>query len=436
MKVLWKLTVASAIIAMMGMSTAEAQTVNHTGATYRYFDDGSVPAPVAESTGAINYSVGCDTGCATGCTGSCDSGCSSCDSCGSGRGLGLGSIFGKCCQVGDPQRLIGFECSGIEVGGWTQLGYHSENNNLFNSRPDELNLHQQYFFAEKAADGSDCCWDWGFRADIMYGIDAQDTQAFGNPPAAAGGWDNSWDNGSYGWALPQAYVEVANGPLSIIAGHFYTLVGYETVTAPDNFFYSHAYTQYNSEPFTHTGVLGTYALNDCTEIYGGWTLGWDTGFDRFQGGNNFLGGIKRKVNSDITATYITTMGDMGRRGEGYAHSFVLDMQVTDKVNWVVQNDWVSFNANNPTGNLNDTVGLNQYLLYQWSDCVGLGTRFEWWKADGGSLWEVTYGANIKPHSNVIIRPEARYDWGNTATANNFGFLTNQWTFGVDAILVY
>ena len=62
---------------------------------------------------------------------------------------------------------------------------------------------------------------------------------------------------------------------------------------------------------------------------------------------------------------------------------------------------VPFNANNPTGNLNDTVGINNYLIYNWSDCIGLGTRLEWWKADGGSLWEMTYGANIKPHSGCL-----------------------------------
>ncbi len=45
-------------------------------------------------------------------------------------------------------------------------------------------------------------------------------------------------------------------------GHFYTIIGYEVVTAPDNFFYTHAYTMQYGEPFTHTGVLATYNAND------------------------------------------------------------------------------------------------------------------------------------------------------------------------------
>ena len=54
------------------------------------------------------------------------------------------------------------------------------------------------------------------------------------------------------------YFEAGYGDLTVKIGHFYTIIGWEVVTAPDNFFYSHAYTMYNSEPFTHTGVLATY----------------------------------------------------------------------------------------------------------------------------------------------------------------------------------
>ena len=83
---------------------------------------------------------------------------------------------------------------GISVGGWTQFGYTNRDSyaDLFNQNSDKLNLHQQWFWAERVADGS-CGWDWGFRADILYGIDANNTQAFGNDP---GNWDylNGFDH--------------------------------------------------------------------------------------------------------------------------------------------------------------------------------------------------------------------------------------------------
>ena len=56
--------------------------------------------------------------------------------------------------------------------------------------------------------------------------------------------------------MPQAYAEVGYNDLTVKVGHFYTIIGYEVVPAPDNFFYSHAYTMQYGEPFTHTGMLG------------------------------------------------------------------------------------------------------------------------------------------------------------------------------------
>lgn len=324
------------------------------------------------------------------------------------------------------------------------MGYHDNANGMFNDHPDRLNLHQGWVYFEKEADGSDCCPDWGFRFDAMYGVDAADTQAFGNDP---GEWDyqNGFDHGIYGWALPQAYVDVAYGDTSIRMGHFFTLVGYEVVTAPDNFFYSHSYTMYNSEPFTHTGVLVTQSLEDDVEVYAGWTLGWDTGFDQRNQGSNFLGGFSSPLGCDSTFTYIVTGGNFGDRGDdAYGHSIVIDTAVTDRLNYVVQSDMLRVNS---TGE--DNFGINQYLLYTVNDCVGLGARMEWWKADavtdfrhnGGSMlstfppgshsyYNLTFGANIKAFDpNIIIRPEYRHDWAPFADHNED-------IFGIDVIALW
>ena len=97
-------------------------------------------------------------------------------------------------------------------------------------------------------------------------------------------------------------------------GHFFTPLGYEVVPVTGNFFYSHSLTMFNSEPFTHTGVLGTYTANDCMTYYAGWTLGWDTGFDQFDGGSNFLGGFRVQWRDDVKYTYLTTVGNFGCEG--------------------------------------------------------------------------------------------------------------------------
>lgn len=345
-----------------------------------------------------------------------------------------------CCE-GDPWELFPETCRGVKIGGWLQAGYNNKSDGKFNSHPDRLNLHQGYVYAQKAANG-EAGLDWGFRTDVVYGVDAQDTQAFGNHP---GSWDylNGFNHGIYGWALPQAYGELAVCDLSVKVGHFYTPVGYEVVTSPDNFFYSHAFTMYNSEPFTHTGALGTYNASDKLTLYAGWTAGWDTGFDMYSNGNNFLGGFGYSLTDNIAMTYITCFGDLGWRGEGYNHSLVFDVTVTEKLNYVLQSDlvlsdgfWDVTSDTFYADQRNDDVGVNQYLIYQLNDCWAVGGRLEWWKRDGSSLWEATAGLNWKPQANFVLRPEIRYNWGSGLTNNIAADFDAGTIFGIDGIFTF
>jgi hypothetical protein len=69
---------------------------------------------------------------------------------------------------------------------------------------------------------------------------------------------------------------------------------------------------------------------------------------------------------------------------------------------------------------------------------------EWYKADGTSYYTLTGGLNVRPHANLVIRPEVRGMWAPgdqapTAVGNASGFvgnLYNQTVFGVDAIVTF
>ncbi|MEM6331491.1 MAG: outer membrane beta-barrel protein [Planctomycetota bacterium] len=461
-------TIGLAVIAL-GSSPVLAQTAVQTAFNYELTSCCEEPSCCVDEP-----SCGCDEpsccvdepscGCDDGCDSYCGDGCCS-DPCGCGSTCGSGGccLLGGGCNLGDPCSLKGLldpcnECV-IDFGLWTQIGYHSQQTPLstafgdvlaFNDVPDQLNLHQQWLYAEKVANGANGL-DFGFRFDIMYGTDAQKTQAFGNDNAR---WDASagFSNGEYGWALPQAYFEVAKGDFSVIAGHFFTLVGYEVVTAPDNFFYSHSLTMFNSEPFTHTGVLGTYSGFENVEFYAGWTLGWDTGFDQYTqngtAGSSFLGGFSATLTDDVTFTYITTFGDFGARSDldtydgemlnnpgqisddsAYSHSMVFDVVLSDNLNYVLQSDLVSVRG----GVGHDQIGINQYLFYTLNDCMALGGRFEWWKSDSQDFYEVTLGANYRPHANIVVRPEIRFD----GTDGDYGDgRDEEVTFGIDTVFVY
>ncbi len=372
--------------------------------------------------------------------------------CGKGGGhSGLGSGL-ACMCAGEPLKIWpGNGCRGIDAGGWFQIGYHTEGTNgdgtgLFNNYPNVIQMQQAWLYVEKAIDEDRCkSTDWGFRMDYVYGTDGPDTQAFGGEP---GQYDLGWDNGAnYGHAIPQAYLQAAYNDLTLTFGHFYTICGYEVVPAPNNFFYSHAFTMVLAEPFTHTGVLAEYSLGENITVWGGWSAGWDTGFTR-NGGDAFLGGFSVDLLDSVTFTYTATAGDFGFDYEffgtefagsdqrAYSHSIVLDVAVTDKLTYVFQSDYVDndlflFGAD-PFG-WDKSLGVNQYFLYQFNDCLAAGARFEYFDQEFFEVMATTVGMNIKPHANVTLRPEVRYD--DYDDGNFFGF-RDSWIFGMDMIMTF
>lgn len=334
------------------------------------------------------------------------------------------------CCLGPRIHLLGSDGYGTTKGGWFQVGWHNRNTRLFNNRRKEANLHQAWLFMENKADINCCDWDLGYRVDGLYGIDAQDIQAFGNEPAGnPSGWDNSWDFGSYGFALPQAYVEIARNGTSLKIGKMFSGFGYERAAAPDNFFYSHTYGHYFTQPFSYTGIIASKSMGGGLELVGGATLGWETGFEQFGDGLTGVGGIRYRMNQNEAISYMFSAGDTGYLQDGYLSSFVYERQLSHNLRYVLQSDWLDLDTV-------DEFNVAQYLLLCVNDCLALGSRFEWWRsdrftADRRSTYNFTFGANIQPHANVMIRPEVRVDWGAASLQTGL-----QPVLGVDAIIFF
>jgi hypothetical protein len=296
-------------------------------------------------------------------------------------------------------------------------------------------------YAEKVADGSEG-FGIGGRVDVVYGTDGANTQAFGNTP---GEWDylNGFDHGIYAWAIPQAYVQVATGDLSVKVGHFFTLQGYEVVAATGNFFYSHALSMNFMEPFTHTGAVATYVVEEGTEIYAGYVYGWDTGYDQFNGSSAWHGGLKVSPMENMSIIYTSTAGNLGWIGDGYSQSLIATTNLSDNLTSVIGGDLVHTNQNvlvGSTGNTFNGISVYNYLIYAISDRVGVGMRNEWDKFDGVSYQTFTVGMNYRPMANVVIRPEYRYQWCPAAEGatpkNPLGIPVDESIFGVDAIFTF
>ena len=414
--------------------------------------------------------------------------------------------------VGDPNESSMMKNWGLKVGGWLNGGvtYNANNpsNNFngpatFGDRSAEPQLNQLNLFIQRAVATEGDSWDVGGRFDIMFGTDSVFTQAYGVPafdvntgqPLNRGSWDlnflGSNSNRFYDIAIPQAYAEfyvpVGNG-LNVKAGHFYTPIGYETVPAPDNFFYTHAYTMQYGEPFTHTGVMGNYTINDNFAVMGGVvtgsaTGGWDGGWDKQLG--NWSGLMGATWTSTDKNTSFNASGTYGGTSEQSSqdwamYSLVLKHNITDKFHMVVQHDH-GFADNVVTstsailqGRPGDAewYGINTHLTYDVLDNLAAGVRAEWFRdqngfrvcspgrvaaaTDGnnnsyatggantsgctpGSYYAITAGVNWKPLKWLNVRPNVRYDWvdasayaGGGSTLGPFGDGNNdQFLFSTD-----
>jgi hypothetical protein len=310
----------------------------------------------------------------------------------------------------------------------------------------------------------------GGRVDFLYGSDAIFTQAYGSP---RGHWDLNLTSGSrfYDIALPQAYLEVfapfANGITAKI-GHFYTIIGNEVVTAPDNFFYSHAYTMQYGEPFTHTGVLLSTPLNDNFTLTGGAvtgsdTAGWDGAWDKGLGNWAFLGGVTWTSDDKGSSVALTsTSGEISEQDSNNwsIYSLVAKHDIMEGLHYTFQHDhgWANKIVD---GSDAEWYGINQYLTYDIQDDLAVGVRAEWFRDDDGfrvaspgrtltffpganSYYAVTAGLNWKPLKWVMVRPNVRYDWADNADAfDNAGGSTgfagkksDQFLFSTDVVISF
>jgi len=363
-------------------------------------------------------------------------------------------------SINDAQVLKNW---GVEIGGWADAGitYASHNDPSHNNgavpfgtrRINEFQLNQAYLFLEKAVATSGSNWDLGGRVDFLFGDDANTTQAAGFDDQILGSSGNKTFN-RYDIAFPQAYAEIyapiGNG-LTAKLGHFYTIIGYEVVTSPDNFFYSHAYTMNYGEPFTHTGALLTYQVNDNWSVSGGAVNGWDNFRGNAGGGNwSFLGSANWTSSDEKSSLAVSlisgdqTVASGGPSTNRTMYSIVFTHDFSDKLHYVFQHDLGTQDKLNTSTKNADWYGVNQYLTYDLSDQLSAGLRAEWFSDRGGRInsfgtnyYAVSAGVNYSPNAWLKFRPEVRYDWADTNGAGKvFRNQNDQVQVAMDMIVTF
>ncbi len=291
-------------------------------------------------------------------------------------------LFGDCCWL---------KCHDITVQGWAEAGYAWRDGSRnpdgfngpdgFNDRDEEFQLNQFYTTIQKALKDNDCCWDWGFTVDLLYGSDYRyplskglDARDDGTPK-----WHTD-DRRLYGLALPQAYLEFGTKALSYKAGHFYTLLGNEVVPAIGNVFYSHTYTFLYAYPFTHTGFLATYKPSDQLTIVNGINEGWDN-FDDTDENVGYTGeAIFTAKDKHTTLTYAwqfsnepivsggnPTANPNARHGR-FIESTVLAHDWNDRTSYVIESCFGSQSAGEAEGDTATWYGIDSYVTYKLNCC--------------------------------------------------------------------
>lgn len=345
---------------------------------------------------------------------------------------------------------------GIRWEGWLAQGLtvntHSPRDRsnfpvAFNDRSNEYQLNQLYLMAERAVWRDD--WSVGGRIDLLYGTDHRYTMARGLEVGRD--LTDRWNTEHYGLSMPQLYMEVfapLGTGMSLKMGRFYTILGHESVPAPENFFYSHSYAMLYGEPFTHTGLLAATDVGPL-QLHGGLTRGWDN-WENNKDELGFLGGICWTSYEERTslAFAIHTGREEGvlspEPNTRTAYSLVFSHNLYGPWSCVLQHN-LGVDRGVIDGADAKWYGLNMYLFREITENWKFGYRFEWFRDNNGTrvvdnlradYYQMSWGLNYSPSDRLRIRPSLRWDWTGARNSHLFadGTRDNQLLLDCDVVI--
>ncbi len=409
------------------------------------------PAPVAcepACAPTCTVPVSCDTAAAAACNSGClltAPGCGVCSACGN---VGCKGHCGRC---GCADLFFGKLFEGTCWSGYANAGYFTnfkgDRSNGYTDCWSETTpaFNALYVSATKKAFTGGCGYDFGYGVDFMFG---EDSRLF----RSAHGLDENWYTGhmsdgrpSYGFAMPQLYLEAAFNNWSVKAGHFFGLLGYEGATANSRFFYTKGLLC-SVSPVAQTGALVTYSGFQNLDMTLGWINGWGNGFSNEYGEGMVEGAFTYHMNECSYIKYAflagtcdiaVPLGALGPIAPGHAcgdasvHTLTLDVQLTQCLESVTLFYYGDFDGNTVTV-------WGQHLYRDINCCTKFGFRGEWLKTsiDDTELTTLGIGLNYHPYGNqnLFIRPEFRYD--KTTNAAMLNGRPDQFTIGFDVMMTF
>jgi len=343
-----------------------------------------------------------------------------------------------------PQPAL-FDRLGIASGGWVETGItmnaHGRSDGfngpvLLNDSAGEFQMNQLWFYLDRPVETGGCGYDFGGRIDVVYGTDGRIVQSPGLEARI-----NSVRQ-AHALVLAQFYVEAGIDDLTIKAGRFGHILGYETAFPTVDFFYSKPYSLTTCEPWLLTGAAATWNASDQWSF----NAGFHRGYCMFEDVNNKLDlllGAEWNSSGELTRlSWRGTIGPQDAAGESNRVVYALTLQHDVNERWRVATIHFFGHEDNtgPGGRNAQWGGVGQYFLRTINSRWSAGVRTEWCRDDSGTRFAglghvcpsggwpggpgfigdfttLTLGLNYRPHANVTLRPEARWDW-YTGTRDN------------------
>ena len=272
-------------------------------------------------------------------------------------------------------------------------------------------------------------FDFGKTADVV-----NNTTYFGRKDSSG---NSITGNGTDFFDARQFYltytVPVGSG-LKLKAGRFVTLAGEEVIKAYNNINYNvtNSILFGFAIPFTHTGLLGSYAFNDMVSLDLGVVNGWDAVADN-NDGKTVHGGLTiapdPKVSFYITGTYGPEQNNNGR-SKRFLTTVLATFKPTDQLTFIADYDYgnesnIALSGGSivaASGNA-QWQGVAGYAIFSPTDYLQLALRGEIFDdpdgvrtlfqetgfGPGATTWEFTPTISYKVADGLWWRNEFRHD---------------------------
>jgi len=307
--------------------------------------------------------------------------------------------------------------SSVSVSGYLDVSYQhlsgtgvfadGSPDRVFDARQDSFSVHQAAVtIAYQPKQG------FGALVNLIAGQDADVFAPYDINPGAHSKFD-----------YPQAYLQYASGPLTIIAGRYVTLAGAETIDPRTDMNFSRSIIYGFAIPFAHTGIRATVVASEQFTFVVGVVNGWDDLKDTNKAKTAELGATfaPAKAFSLSLAGYfgkerVGGLTEVGPEGQRKLVDVIGTWNATDALSVVLNYDWGRQDGGAANAGVARWNGLAGYLNYSFNDHWRASLRSEYLDDQDGyrtglvQKWrETTLTVAWMPSKAVELRLEGRAD---------------------------